>query len=325
MQVVWDLLGFSGKALIVFVTFAASVGFFFARLRARREMEPTVTLREVSERWRRNVESIKAALVPAKERKRAGRERKRATALAAASPRSKKVYVIDFKGDLLATGNDTLREEVTVVAGIAQEGDEVVVRLESSGGAVHGYGLAAAQLARIRDRKIPLTVCVDKVAASGGYMMACVADRIVAAPFAILGSIGVVASVPNLHRVLDRFGVDYEEVTAGKFKRTTSLFGSVTEEGKMKLREEIDETHDLFKRFVHGMRPKLDIEAVSTGEHWYGTRAMELGLIDQLGTSDDYLVGIAAEARVFEVLCDKPRTVRERAFSLAKKAAAILA
>jgi serine protease SohB len=320
MQAVWDLLGFAGKALIVFSTFAACAGFFFARLRSRREVEPTVTLREVSERWRRNVNNIKAALVPPKERKRAEKARKRDAAQTAASPRSRRVYVIDFKGDLLATGNDTLREEVTVVAGIAQEGDEVVVRLESSGGAVHGYGLAASQLARIRERKIPLTVCVDKVAASGGYLMACVADRIVAAPFAILGSIGVVASVPNAHRLLERFGVDYEDVTAGRFKRPVSLFGSITEEGRTKLREQIDETHDLFKRFVHDMRPKLDIESVATGEHWYGTRAIELGLIDQIGTSDDYLVGKANEARVFEVLCDKPRTVRERAFSLAQKA-----
>ena len=175
------------------------------------------------------------------------------------------------------------------------------------------------------DKEIPLTVCVDKVAASGGYMMACVGDRIVAAPFAIVGSIGVVAAVPNAHKLLQRFGVEYEDVTAGRYKRPVSLLGSITEEGRQKLKEQIDDTHELFKRFVHDMRPKLDIEAVATGEHWYGTRAVELGLVDQLGTSDDYLVEQARAARVFEVLCEKPKTVRERAFSFARKAANLFA
>ncbi len=321
LETLWDVLGFAAKGLIVFVTFAASAGFFFARLRSRRESEPTVTLREVSERWRRNIDSIKIALVGPKERKRAAKARRSASQ--AAGTRSKKVYVIDFRGDLLATGNETLREEITVITGVAEAGDEVVVRLESSGGAVHGYGLASSQLARVRERKIPLTVCVDKVAASGGYMMACVADRIVAAPFAILGSIGVVASVPNAHKLLSKVGVEYEDVTAGRFKRPISMFGTITDEGRAKLREQLDETHDLFKRFVHDMRPTLDIEAVATGEHWYGTRALELGLADAIGTSDDYLVAKATEARIFEVKCDKPLSVRERAFSLAQKARAL--
>jgi serine protease SohB len=285
-------------------------------------MEPSVSLREVSERWRRNAEHIRAALLPAKERKRLAKKLKQASDV---HDHKKRVFVIDFKGDLLATAADTLREEVTVVAGIAEATDEVVIRLESSGGAVHGYGLAASQLARIRAKKIPLTVCVDKVAASGGYMMACVGDRIVAAPFAIVGSIGVVAAVPNAHKLLQRFGVDYEDVTAGRYKRPVSLLGSISEEGRQKLQEQIDDTHDLFKRFVHDMRPKLDIEAVATGEHWYGTRAVDLGLVDQLGTSDDYLVEQAKSARVFEVLCEKPKTVRERAFSFAKKAASLFA
>ena len=177
---------------------------------------------------------------------------------------------------------------------------------------MHGYGLAASQLARLRTRDLPITVCIDKVAASGGYLMACVAQHVVAAPFAIVGSIGVVAAVPNIHRVLDRLGVDYEDVTAGKYKRTVSLLGEIQPEGRAKLKEQLEETHGLFKSFVVGMRPKLDIEAVATGEYWHGTRAVELGLVDAIGTSDDCLVEKAKDARVFEVLCDRPMSPRER-------------
>jgi serine protease SohB len=318
MDTLWEVLAFVGKSLVVFITFVASVSFFFSRLRARREAEPQVRLREISERWRRQAHHLRAALAPPKEAKRLAKMKH-------PEPQAQRhVYVIDFKGDVLATGNDTLREEVTAVIGIANEGDQVVARVESSGGAVHGYGLAASQLARIRARGIPLTVCVDKVAASGGYMMACVGERIVAAPFAIIGSIGVVAPLPNVHKMLSRIGVDYEDVTAGRFKRPASLLGPVTEEGRAKVKEQVEETHVLFKKFVHDMRPKLDIDQVATGEHWYGTRAVELGLVDEVGTSDDLLLEAAKSARVFEVLCDKPKTVRERAFSIARRAAALL-
>jgi serine protease SohB len=317
MEVVLDVVGFVAKALVVFITFVACVGVFFTRLRARRTAEPDVQLREVSARWKRQSESLKAALEPGK-RGLFGRKRKAGKAGKGDDLPEKRVFVLDFKGDVLASEVDSLREEVTVVLGISRDGDEVVVRLESSGGAVHGYGLAASQLARVRAQGVPLTICVDKVAASGGYMMACVADRIVAAPFAVVGSIGVVAPVPNLHRLLERHGVDYENVTAGRFKRTVSLLGKVTEEGRAKLQEQIDETHELFKRFVGEMRPALEIESVATGEHWYGTRACELGLVDALSTSDDLLLQKAKEARIFEVLCERPRPLRERAVSIAR-------
>jgi serine protease SohB len=319
METLWDVLAFAAKSLLVFFTFAACAAFLFSRAQRRREAEPHVRLREVSERWRRNVRQLRAALAPAKEAKRLLKTKRPEPA------QGQRVFVIDFKGDVLATGNDTLREEVTAIVGLAEEGDRVVVRLESSGGAVHGYGLAASQLARLRARGIPITVCVDKVAASGGYMMACVGNEIVAAPFAIIGSIGVVAPLPNVHRLLSRAGVDYEDVTAGRYKRPVSVLGPITEEGRAKLKEQIDETHVLFKKFVHDMRPKLAIEEVATGEHWYGTRAIELGLVDRIGTSDDVLLEAASAARVFEVLCDKPKSVRERAFSFAKRAAAMLA
>lgn len=203
-----------------------------------------------------------------------------------------RVYVLDFKGSMDAHEVSSLREEVTAVLAVAKPQDQVVVRLESPGGVVHGYGLAASQLQRLREKQIPLTVAVDKVAASGGYMMACVADKIVAAPFSIIGSIGVVAQIPNFNRFLKNKEIDIELHTAGQYKRTLTLLGENTEEGRQKFREDLNETHHLFKDFVHRMRPSLDIEQVATGEHWYGIQAQEKGLVDEVGTSDDLLLNL---------------------------------
>lgn len=315
MEAVWDIVSFSGKAVIFFITFAACTAVFFSRVRGRRRQEPHVFLREVSQRWHQNAAAIKHALSHPRKKSRLGRAPK--PPKEEPSTLTKRVFVLDFKGDIMATGVESLREEVTAIIGIAEPTDEVVVRLESPGGAVHSYGLAASQLARLREKSIPLTICVDKVAASGGYMMACVGTQIVAAPFAVIGSIGVVASMPNVHRLLEKHGVDYQDYTAGRYKRTVTVMGAVTDEGKAKLKEQLEETHDLFKEFIHTMRPGLDVEAVATGEHWYGTRAVDLKLVDKLVTSDDYLLERAKDARVFEVECERPRPLRERAASMA--------
>ena len=224
-----------------------------------------------------------------------------------ASPR---LFVLDFRGDVRASQVRTLREEVTTLLSVATSDDEVVVRLDNPGGFVHDQGLAAAQLLRLRERGIPLTVCVDKVAASGGYMMACVADRILAAPFAVVGSIGVIAQLPNFHRLLDRHGVDYEQVTGGEYKRTVTMFGETTDEDRRKLTEEIEDLHGLFKDFVAEHRPQVDIARVGTGEAWYGRRALELRLVDELVTSDDYLLAARERAQVYEVSYVPGRPVR---------------
>jgi len=228
------------------------------------------------------------------QKKKHKQEAKSAKALAkqgkpAADGRAR-LYVLDFKGSMDAHEVASLREEVTAVLAVATPQDEVLVRLESPGGVVHGYGLAASQLQRLRDHGIPLTVAVDKVAASGGYMMACVASHIVAAPFAIVGSIGVVAQIPNFNRLLKRNDIDVELHTAGQYKRTLTLFGENTEEGREKFREDLNDTHLLFKRFVKEMRPSLNIDEVATGEHWYGVQAKEKGLVDAISTSDDLIL-----------------------------------
>jgi serine protease SohB len=205
-----------------------------------------------------------------------------------------RLFVLDFHGDLLASEVGGLRETVSAVLQEAGESDEVLVRLDNAGGAVHEHGLAASQLLRIRRRGIPLTVAVDRVAASGGYLMACVADRIVAAPFAIIGSIGVVAQLPNFHRWLEHQGIDFELHTAGDYKRTLTLFGENTEAGRVKLREHLEETHQLFKDFIREYRKGVDLDKVATGEYWYGEQALGLGLVDDLTTSDDYLLAARA-------------------------------
>ena len=212
-----------------------------------------------------------------------------------------KVFVIDFKGSIDAAEVASLREEISAIIAIAEKGDEVVVNVESGGGMVHGYGLASSQLDRLRQADIPLTVCVDKVAASGGYMMACVANKIYAAPFAIVGSIGVVAQLPNFNRLLKKHEIDYEQHTAGNFKRTLTVFGENSEEGRQKFQEELEETHVLFKAFVGKYRPELDLVKVATGEHWYGQQAIELGLVDAISTSDDVIMSLATERTVYKI------------------------
>jgi serine protease SohB len=224
----------------------------------------------------------------------------------------KRLYVLDFDGDIKASAVETMREEITAILSVAKSQDEVVVRLESGGGVVHGYGLAASQLQRIREANIPLTICVDKVAASGGYMMACVADKIIAAPFAILGSIGVVAQIPNVHRLLDKSLIDIELHTAGRYKRTLTMLGENTDEGREKFKQDLEDTHGLFKRFVSSQRPQLDIEDIATGDTWYGSEALENKLVDVVMTSDAYLVSHYANADVIQVVYKQPKGMAER-------------
>lgn len=201
-----------------------------------------------------------------------------------------RMFVMDFDGDIEASAVESLREQISAVLQVAEANDEVLLRLESSGGLVHAYGLAASQLSRLRERQVRLVIAVDKVAASGGYMMACLADKLIAAPFAIVGSVGVVGAVPNFHELLKRYAIDYEQHTAGKYKRTLSVLGENTDEGREQFKHELAITHELFKAHIHAARPALDVEAIATGETWYGTQALEKGLIDAVGTSDDYLL-----------------------------------
>lgn len=247
-----------------------------------------------------------------KEQKAERKAQKKSKGLAPSVPQKHTLYVLDFEGDLRASAAENLRREISAILQVAKQGDEVVVRLESPGGLVHSYGLAASQLKRITRAGLKLTVAVDKVAASGGYMMACIADKIVAAPFAVLGSIGVVAQVPNVHRFLKKHDVDVEVLTAGEYKRTLTVFGENTEEGRAKFIQELEDTHGLFKDFVRENRRSLDLEKVATGEHWFGVQAKELGLVDDIQTSDELLLDACASAEVYLVQWQQKQSLADR-------------
>lgn len=224
----------------------------------------------------------------------------------------KRLFVLDFDGDMSASEVEFLRHEISAVLTVAKPEDEILLRLESPGGMVHSYGLASSQLQRIRSHGIPLTIAIDRVAASGGYMMACIGNRILAAPFAVIGSIGVVAQLPNFNRLLKKHDVDIELHTAGAHKRTLTMVGENTEEGRQKFKEELEETHVLFKEFVSENRPELDIDHIATGEVWYGKRALDQKLIDEIRTSDDYLLSKRADTDIFSVKYRQKRSLPER-------------
>ena len=225
---------------------------------------------------------------------------------------SNKIFVIDFKGNIKASEIISLRREISGILLSFKKGDEVLLRLENSGGTVHEHGLAASQLKRIRDKNIPLTICVDKVAASGGYMMACVANKIVASPFAIIGSIGVIAQVPNFNKLLKNKGVDFEQQTAGNYKRTVTMFGKNTDKDRKKLKEQLEDIHSLFKEFIKDNRRNLDVEKVSTGEYWYGKDALKLKLIDKILTSDEYIISMKDRFEIVRIKYKPAKSISDK-------------
>ena len=258
-------------------------------------------------------ERLEQSLIEKDQLKQQRKREAKAAKLAKKNPQNRpRVFVLDFDGDIKASAVESMRHEITALLTLATPQDEVVLRLESGGGMVHGYGLAASQLVRIRDAGVPLTVCVDKVAASGGYMMACIGQKILSAPFAILGSIGVVAQLPNLHRLLKKHDIDYEMLTAGEYKRTLTVFGENTEQGREKFQEDLETTHELFKNFVSRYRQPLDIDEVATGEVWLGVAALEKRLVDELKTSDEYLAARSKEADLFQLHYAEKKSLPER-------------
>ncbi|MBT8421538.1 MAG: protease SohB [Gammaproteobacteria bacterium] len=296
-----------GMFLLQAVTIVLAIGAVVAVIATASrgdEKSGGLKIENLNDKYRDMANALRKAVLSKSQWKEVEKQQKKAAKDAgkkADDEQKKRVFVLEFKGDIRATAVESLREEVSAVVSVAGQNDEVVVCIENAGGAVQDHGLGASQLQRIRDHGIPLTVIVDKVAASGGYLMAALADRFVAAPFAIIGSIGVLAQIPNFHRFLEDRGIDFEQITAGKYKRTLTMFGKNTEADREKTREELEEVHTLFKNAVSEHRPSMDIESVATGEHWYGTRALELGLIDELGSSDDYLMKAADDADIYSV------------------------
>ena len=317
MEFVYEYGLFLAQAVTLVAAILVVVGGLVAMGQKQKadQHEGHIEIRNLNEKYKMIVDSIQGVVTDAdvlkaekkaqrkaekRKAKEAKKERKKSDEEGAPA-RRKRLYVLAFDGDMKASATDHLREEISAVLPQIGEGDELLVKVESPGGLVHGYGLAASQLQRIRDAGAPLTIAVDKVAASGGYMVAFVANRIIAAPFAVIGSIGVLAQLPNFHRLLKKNDIDFELFTAGEYKRTLTLFGENTEKGREKFTEELEDTHELFKEFVSANRPELDIAQVATGEVWYGQRAIDVGLVDEIKTSDSYLQEHLADWDIYEV------------------------
>ncbi|EIC20414.1 protease SohB [Thiorhodovibrio frisius] len=297
---------FAAKALTLMLALALLVMMLLrARLDSQGGDDGRLEITDLGERYRDMALGLKQAMLPAKAYKQLIKAERKADKARAKEtnpePEKRRIFVVDFHGDIMASEVGGLRELISALLLVARQEDEVLVRLENTGGAVHEHGLGASQLLRLRQAGIALTVSVDKVAASGGYLMAVVANRILAAPFAVIGSIGVVAELPNFHRWLQRNGIDFELHTAGEHKRTLTLFGENTEEARVKVREQLEDVHRQFKSFLLEYRPDLPLEEVATGEYWHGEQALTLGLVDELRTSDDYLLAAREEADLYLV------------------------
>jgi serine protease SohB len=298
-----DIAAFALKALLILATAGGLAVIVILLARKQKPAEDEADeIASLNRRYDDQEVKFAAEILPKKAFKAFKKARKQQAKSETGYSDRKHIYVIGFNGDLKASGVTRLARQIDVLLTVAKPArDEIVLKIDSPGGTITGYGLAAAQLLRIKQAKLTLTVCVDQVAASGGYLMACTADKILAAPFAILGSIGVVAAVPNLHRLLQKNDIDYEEMTAGEYKRTVTVLGKITPEGREHFRERLGDTHAAFKDFVHANRPQLDLGKVANGDYWYGTEALALGLADQLTTSDDYLFQARHEGRIFTV------------------------
>ena len=299
------------KALTIIIFIFISVFFLASSMRQAPEKNETLKIKNLTRRYQSMANSLKVLTMNKEEKKKLKKTLKKEKKTNAKA-KKKPVYVLNFEGDIEASNVESLKEEISAILQSETKCEEIVLNLESAGGTVIGYGLAAAQLKRIRDAGIKLTACVDKVAASGGYMMACVANKIVSAPFAVIGSIGVVAAIPNFSKILKKLDVDYELHTAGEYKRTITTFGETTDEGRDKFKKDLQEIHDLFKEHVSEFRPGLDISKVATGEIWEGTKALEIGLVDEISTSDEYLMNFSKKHEVYEITFETEKKIIDK-------------
>ncbi len=315
-----DIAAFALKALII-VAAVGGLAILIARLaRSGEAKDREIEVRSLNERYDDMRDAMNGALLDKRERKALMKARKKEAKAVAKARRGqepgKRIFVLAFKGDLRARAVKQLGAEIDAVLIAARpEIDEVVLRLESPGGTVTGYGLAAAEVLRLREHKIKVTASVDQVAASGGYMTACAADRIVAAPFAIVGSIGVVAPVPNIHRLLKKNEIDFEEMTAGEFKRSVSVLGEITPAGREHFRGKLEDTHGAFKAHVARCRPQVDVEKVANGDTWLASEAIALGLVDEVATGDELLFRARDEARLYEVTTEARKNLLQQLLS----------
>lgn len=313
MELLWNLLEFVAKAAIIVFAVMLVVGVIASAAQRQKSDKGELQLENLSASLRATAARLKVKMLDKKAAKKVAKAQKQeAKQQQQQQADSARLFVLDFVGGMEAKEVAALSREITAIIATAEPGDKVLVRLESGGGTVNGYGLGAAQLQRLRDANLELTVCVDRVAASGGYMMACVAQQLIAAPFAIVGSIGVVAQMPNFNRFLKKHKVDFEQITAGEYKRTLTLFGENTDAGRDKFKQDLESIHQQFKAHISQYRPQLDVEQVSTGEFWTAQQAIELGLLDKLQTSDAWLLEQAENYQIFALRYVNKKPLGER-------------
>jgi len=319
METLAQLGLFLGQTLIIVIAIIAIL-VTMAAIALKNKGSKSFEIEILNDKYEEQKESLQEILLSEDDLKKVKKEQK---TIAKEKDKSTKQnsYLVDFlKGDVEASAVEHFKEEISTIINVAKKDEEVILRIESPGGVVHGYGLAAAQILRLRDAGLHVTVCVDKVAASGGYLMSCVAHQIIASPFAIIGSIGVVAQVPNFNKLLKKYDVDFKEYTAGDYKRTVSLFGEITEKGEAKFKEQLEATHVLFKDFVGQFRPQLNLAEVATGEYWYGQQAIAKKLIDKIQTSDDYILNKIKTHQVIKISFEKKPTLSDKLSGALSKA-----
>lgn len=315
MEFIQDLGLFASKLVLILIGIGLLAGLVVFIIHKGQKLKAQFEIENLNDHFEEIEWNLKQSVLPEKSLKEELKKLKEKDKKKKDDPdweQKKRIYVLNFEGDIKAHASEHLREEISTILTIARPKDEVVLKLESSGGLVHAYGFCASQLNRIKSAQIPLTVCVDRVAASGGYMMACVAHKVLSAPFAIIGSIGVLAQVPNLHKLLKKHDVDYKEYTSGEYKRTVSFLGEITAAGEKKFSEQLNDTHTLFKNFVKENRPQVELEKVATGEYWYGQQARDLNLVDELITSDDYLMKQKDSALILKVSYKVKKSLSEK-------------
>ena len=314
MEILFEYLIFLLKALTVAVAIVIPILIIISSIKSSSgSSSGGLRVKNLSTKYANTADDLKLSVLSAKERKVLEKNIKKENKNKKKEKVSRKhIFVLNFNGDIEASQVEELREEISSILNADTKCHEVVLNLESGGGTVIGYGLAAAQLSRLKDSKIKLTVCIDKVAASGGYMMACIADKIIASPFALIGSIGVIGAVPNFNKLLKKNNIEYEMHTAGEYKRTITMFGENTDEGREKFKSDLEDLHLIFKNFVKEQRPQVDTEIVATGETWQGEDAVKVGLVDSLETSDNYLVSLSKGAKLFEIEFVEKKNLTER-------------
>lgn len=283
--------------LLEVITLVAAILLIIAAAKSDKQDE-NIEVTKLNDSFRDTKNHLSKKILSKSEYKKQSKELKK---LHKKNEKRNKAFILEFKGGLRASAVSELREEISAIIAVAAEGDEVILKLESPGGCVHDYGLAASQLARLRDHNIKLTVCVDKMAASGGYLMAVVANNITAAPFAVIGSIGVILQLPNLNKFLKDKKINFEQITAGNQKRNLTLFGENTSEDRKNAKEQLDEVHKLFTDFIIKYRPNIDLDKVATGRAWHAIDAITLNLIDEIATSDDTIIKLLKTHNVFKI------------------------